>query len=197
MVWKRTIGLVGLGNIGREVARRLQGWDCKLVAADPYVSSQAAAEFGVQMMDLGTLLQTSDVVSLHLVLTRETRHLIGERELALMRPDAYLVNTSRGAVVDEAALIRALDNDRLAGVGIDAWELEPAAPDNPLRNHPRVIATGHNIGHSEECYAALAVTAVENTLRGLRGEEPLYLRNPNVLPAWRERLASLNVFKGD
>ncbi len=191
MVWKRTIGLVGLGNIGRQVAIRLQGWDCKVIAADPYVSSEAAAELGVQMVDLNTLLRVSDVVSLHVVLTPETHHLIGERELSLMRPDAYLVNTSRGAAVDEAALCRALDSGRLAGVGIDAWEREPAAADHSLRNHPRAIATGHNIGHSEECYAALAVAAVENTLRGLRGEEPLYLRNPRVLPAWRERLDRL------
>jgi len=196
MVMGRTIGLIGLGNIGRAVARRLQGWECNLIAADPYVRPEAAAELGVRLVDLDTLMRESDVVSVMVTLTRETTHLVGERQLALMKPTAYLINTSRGPCVDEAALIRALDEGRLAGAAIDTWEQEPARADNPLRTHPRVIATAHNVGHSEEVYAALPGLAAENVLRGLRGEEPVCFRNPEVLPRWRERLARLGVGSG-
>ncbi len=193
MVMNRTIGLVGLGNIGQGVAKRLQGWDVNLICADPYADHDIAGRLNVRMVDLDNLLRTADVVSTMVVLTDETRHMISDREFGLMKDGAYLINTSRGPVVDEAALIRALDSGRLAGVGLDVWEQEPTRADNPLRNHPRVIATGHNVGHSEEVYAALPIAAAENILRGLRGEEPLYTRNPEVLTRWHERLAKLGV----
>lgn len=193
MVKGATIGLVGLGNIGRATARRLQGWECRVLAADPYVSAEVAREAGAELVDLDTLLRESDVVSLSVTLTQETHHLIGERELGLMKPTAYLINTARGPCVDEAALLRALDQGRIAGAAVDTWEEEPTAADNPLRRHPAVIATGHNIGHSQEAYAALPVLAAENLLRGLRGEEPVCVRNPEVLPRWRQRLARLGV----
>jgi D-3-phosphoglycerate dehydrogenase / 2-oxoglutarate reductase len=191
MVMNRTVGLIGLGNIGRATAKRLQGWDCNLLGADPYVQPEAAAEFGVKLVDLDTLLQESDVVSVMVTLTASTRHMIGERELSLMKADAFLINTSRGPCVDEAALIKALDEGRIRGAAIDAWEQEPTREDNPLRTHPRVIATGHNVGHSEEVYAALPGLAAENILKGLRGEPPTCFRNPEVLERWRERLAKL------
>jgi len=193
MVAKRTLGMVGLGNIGRGVARRLAGWEMELLAADPYVSQEDAAAHGVKLVDLDTLMRESDIVSVQVVLTAETRGMIGEEELSLMKPSAYLINTSRGPVVDEVALTRALNEDRLAGAALDVWADEPTSLDNPLRTHARVIATGHNLGHSIEGYQGLARAAVDNTLRGLRGEEPLYIRNPKVLPAWRERLARLGM----
>lgn len=193
MVMNRTIGLVGLGNIGRAVAARLQGWDCRLIAADPYLKPEDAQSVGVELVDLDTLLQESDVVSVMVTLTDATFHLIGERELGLMRPTAYLVNTSRGPCVDEEALIKALDAGQIAGVAIDAWEKEPATPENPLRTHPKVIATAHNIGHSEEVYAALPGLAVENILKGLRGEAPTCFRNPETLERWRERMKGFGV----
>jgi len=193
MVMNSTIGLIGLGNIGRAVARRLQGWDANLIAADPYVDPKVAAELNVKLVDLDTLLQTADVVSIMVTLNDETRHLIGERELGLMKPGAYLINTSRGGAIDEPYLIEALNNGRLGGAAIDVWEQEPARADHPLRTHPNVIATAHNVGHSEEVYASLGPAAVENILRGLRGETPLYLRNPDVLPRWHERLQRLGV----
>lgn len=192
MVKNSVIGLIGLGNIGRAVARRLQGWDTTLIATDPYVDPRVAEELGVRLVDLDTLLRTADVVSVMVTLTDETRHLIGERELGLMKPGAYLINTARGGCVDEAALIRALDS-HLGGAAIDCWDPEPADPANPLRTHPKVIGTGHNVGHSLELYAALPVATVENVTRALHGEPPLYVRNPEVLPRWRERLARLGV----
>jgi len=147
MVAGSTIGMIGLGNVGRALARRLAGWDCRLLGYDPYVPPADAAAQGVALVDLETLLRSSDIVSVQASLTAETHHLIGARELALMRPDAYLVNTARGPLVDEAALRGALDDGRIAGAGLDVWEEEPTPADNPLRTHPRVIATGHNIGH--------------------------------------------------
>jgi phosphoglycerate dehydrogenase-like enzyme len=126
-------------------------------------------------------------------LNDSTHHLIGEHELSLMKPDAYLINTSRGPCVDEAALIRALDEGRIKGAAIDTWEQEPTRAENPLRTHPRIIATGHNIGHSEEVYAALPGLAAENILKGLRGEDPTCFRNPEVRERWHRRLAGLGV----
>ena len=193
MVMNNTVGLVGLGNVGRGTARRLAGWDCRLLGADPYVTSETAAAVGFQLVDLDTLLKASDVVSVGVTLTEETRGLIGERELGLTRPGAYLLNTSRGACVDEAALSRALESGHLAGAAIDTWEQEPTRPDNPLRGNPNVIATGHNVAHSEELYERIPLVAAENVLRGLRGEAPVHVRNPEVLPRWRERLVRLGV----
>lgn len=191
MVAGSTIGMIGLGNVGRALARRLAGWDCRLLCYDPYVLPADAAAQGVALVDLDHLLGSSDIVSVQASLTAETHHLIGARELALMRPDAYLVNTARGPLVDEAALRRALDDGRIAGAGLDVWEEEPTPSDNPLRAHPRVIATGHNIGHPQTLYDRMVEAAAENVLRPLRGEPPLYVRNPAALAAWRQRLAAL------
>lgn len=191
MVAGSTIGMIGLGNVGRALARRLAGWDCRLLCYDPYVPPADAAAEGVSLVDLDLLLRSSDIVSVQASLTAETHHLIGARELALMRPDAYLVNTARGPLVDEAALRRALDDGRIAGAGLDVWEEEPTPADNPLRAHPRVIATGHNIGHPQTLYDRMVEAAAENILRPLRGEPPLYVRNPAALAAWRRRLAAL------
>ena len=192
LVMNSTIGLIGFGNIGRAVAKRLQGWDTTIIAADPYVDPKLARELNTELVDLDTLLQRSDVVSIMVVLNDETRHLIGARELALMKPGAYLINTSRGGAIDEPELIKALDG-KLGGAAIDVWETEPVPPEHPLRRHPKVIATAHNIGHSDEVYASLGPAAVENILRGLRGETPLHFRNPSVLTAWHERLQRLGV----
>jgi D-3-phosphoglycerate dehydrogenase len=192
MVRDSTIGMIGFGKIGRAVAKRLEPWGCRLLACDPYVDPSHALEYGVELMDLDTLLQSSDLVSLQVVLTDETRDMIGAREFALMKPGAYFVNTSRGLCVDEGALLQALDSGRLAGAAIDVWRREPTNAENELRNHPKVIPTGHNVGHSEAVYGSFPPAALENITRGLRGERPLYVRNPEVLPFWRKRLARLD-----
>ncbi len=192
MVMNRTVGLVGLGNIGRAAARRLQGWECNIVGADPFVSPEDAASFGVKLVPLDELMSLSDVVSVMVTLSDSNHHLIGEHELSLMKPESYLINTSRGPCVDEAALIKALDEGRIKGAAIDTWEQEPTR-DNPLRTHPRIIATGHNVGHSEEVYDALPHLATENIIKGLRGEDPTCFRNPEVRDHWHQRLAGLGV----
>jgi D-3-phosphoglycerate dehydrogenase len=190
MLRGKTVGLVGLGRIARGVVQRLAGWDVQVVACDPYVA-QAAAPAGVRMVALDELLRESDVVSVHTTLTPETRHLIGARELSLMKPTAFFINTARGGMVDEAALYEALAAGRLAGAALDAFELEPLPLDSPLRSLPNVILTPHMIGHTREIFDAIPPAAIENVERLMRGEPPLYWRNPEVEPRWRERLARL------
>src|SRR5262249_35470421 len=127
-----TLGLVGFGHTAREVVRKLSGFEMRVLAHDPYVAAKTIAALGVTSADLHDLLIESDYVSLHCPLTADTRHLIGERELRLMKPSAVLLNTSRGPVIDEAALVRALREGWIAAAGLDVLEYEPPAPDNPL-----------------------------------------------------------------
>jgi len=190
MVRGKTIGLIGMGRTARGVVERLAGWGVTLQSCDPYVP-QEAAPAGVTMVDLTTLLHTSDVVSVHVTLTNETRHLLGAAELRLMQPHAYLINTARGGAIDEQALYQALRDGAITGAAIDVFEAEPLSMDSPLRTLDNIILTPHMVGHSRELMAAIPPVAAENVLRVLRGEPPLYVKNPEVLLAWRQRLASL------
>ena len=191
MVRGKTIGLIGMGRAARGVVDRLAGWDVTIQSHDPYVS-QAQAPPGVSMVDLPTLLSTSDVVSVHVTLTDETQHMLGAAELRAMRPDAYLINTARGAAIDQQALYQVLKSGHLAGAALDVFEQEPLPPESPLRELDNVILTPHMVGHSQELMAAIPTAAAENVLRVLRGEAPLYVKNPEIIPAWRQRLASLD-----
>jgi D-3-phosphoglycerate dehydrogenase len=186
----RTIGLIGLGRIGRGVAERLQGWNVRLLGFDPYVDG---APPSVELVQLDDLLKASDIVSIHVALNSSSRNLIGARELALMPAHAYLLNTARGGVVDEQALADALNAGRLAGAAIDTWATEPAPRDTPLLgvDPDKIILTGHCIAHSAKVPFELMNAAEENVLREARGELPLYVVNPRVEPAWRARLAGL------
>jgi D-3-phosphoglycerate dehydrogenase len=145
-----TLGLVGFGGIARLVVDRAKPFGFRIVAADPFVSPEVAEAMGVTMLSLDEVLAESDIVSLHVFLNKETRGLIGAQKLALMKPDAYLVNTSRGPVVDEAALVAALQNGRLAGAGLDVFEVEPMAASSPLLSMPNVLLTPHIASYSEE-----------------------------------------------
>jgi D-3-phosphoglycerate dehydrogenase len=187
----KTVGLIGMGRIARSVVDRLAGWQVRILATDPYVRQQDLPK-SVELVDLPTLLRESDVVSLHVTITDETRQMIGASELAQMKPTAYLVNTARGSAIDERALIAALQSGRLAGAALDVFEKEPLPKDSPLRGLDNVILTSHIVGHVAEMHASFLETAIENTTRILRGETPLYVRNPEVLPAWRNRLARLD-----
>jgi D-3-phosphoglycerate dehydrogenase len=191
MVRGKIIGLIGMGRTARGVVARLAGWDVRLQAYDPYVR-QTEAPDGVKIVTLETLLRTSEVVSVHVTLTPETRHLLGESELRMMRSDAYLINTARGGVIDEAALYRVLQDNVITGAAIDVFEHEPLSPDSPLRTLDHVILTPHMVGHSQELMAAMPPAAAENTLRILRGEPPLYVKNPEAMEAWQKRLAQLS-----
>jgi len=190
MLLGRTVGLIGLGRIARGVVERLSGFGVDLIACDPYLAQEAPPP-GVKMRDLDTLLRSSDIVSVHVSITPQTRGMLGERELALMKPNAYLVNTSRGEAIDEAALYRALKGRRIAGAALDSFAVEPLAEDSLLRGLDNVILTPHMVGHTQDVFASFPPAAVENITRILRGEPPLYCKNPEVIPAWNRRLADL------
>ncbi len=177
----RTLGLVGLGNIGQAVARKMGGWGMRLLATDPYLDPQRAKDLSVRLVDLETLLRESDYVSLHVPLLAETRHLIGARELGWMKQGAILVNTARGPVVDNESLRRALDAGHLAQAALDVFEHEPPAPGSPLRHHPRLILSDHVAWYSEESQAELQQTAAEEAVRVCSGSLPLAVANPEVL----------------
>ena len=173
----KTVGIVGLGRIGKLVARRLAGFDTHLLAYDPYPDLDFAARHGVQFLALDELLVASDVVTLHVLLTPGTRHLLDARRLALLRPTAYVVNTCRGPVIDEAALAAALRAGRLAGAALDVFEEEPPRGSSILEA-PNVLLTPHVAGISVESSARMAAMAVEKVARLLGGEPPLHAVEP-------------------
>jgi D-3-phosphoglycerate dehydrogenase len=172
-LWGKTLGLVGLGMIGQGVARRARGFDMRVLAFDPYAGPGVAERLGVQMVALDELLAASDFVSLHAPLTPETHHLIGAAQLALMPPHAYLVNTARGGLMDEAALAEALAQGRLAGAALDAFAAEPPWG-SALLDLPNVVATPHIGAHTRESIERVGVLAVRNVVNVLEGKEPLH-----------------------
>ena len=145
-----TLGLVGFGNIARLVVERARPFGFKMLTTDPYVEAEIPEAMGVHMVSLEQLLAESDIVSLHVFLHAETRHLMSRETLALMKPDAYLVNTSRGPVVDEPALVDALKAGQIAGAGLDVFETEPIPADSPLLGMSNVILTSHIASYSIE-----------------------------------------------
>jgi len=163
----RTIGLVGLGAIGRHVARRALGFEMRVLAYDPYVRE---APPHVELVALGELLRRSDVVSVHCPLTAETRGLIGERELRLMRSDGILVNTARAAVVDEAALLAVLRERSIAGAALDVFWAEPLAIDHPIRELPNVTITPHVAGAADDVQRHHARMILDDIARWKAGE---------------------------
>lgn len=166
----QTLGLVGFGRIGREMARRARPFGYRVIAHDPYVS--ALAEEGVAVVALDELLRESDVVSIHVFLSPETHHLIDAEKLALMKPTAWIVNTARGRVIDERALVAALRERRIAGAALDVMEREPLDPDSPLAAMPNVILSPHVAGYSEEGVRRQRVRAAEIALQVALGGLP-------------------------
>lgn len=183
----KTVGIVGLGRIGTHVARRLAAWDVRLIAADPYVAPDKAAGLGVTRVELPTLLAEADIVTIHAVLTAETRGLIGEKALRRMKPTALLINTARGELVDEAAVARAVQERWIAAAAVDAFVREPLPDPHPYRtvDPERLILTPHNIGHSEAGRRANLRLALEQILAAGRGEPPAHVINPEAIPLWR------------
>jgi D-3-phosphoglycerate dehydrogenase len=185
----KTIGIVGFGFIGRDLARKCRlGFDMQVLAYDPYVDPDEAARQGVELLaNLDDLLERSDFVSLHLPLTAETRHIIGEAQFRRMKPTAYFVNLSRGGTVDEDALLRALDERWIAGAGTDVFAQEPAPDDHPLYGRDDVVLTAHIGGWVIEAVPRLACIMAREMLAVLRGERPWRFVNPQVWPRLQER----------
>jgi D-3-phosphoglycerate dehydrogenase len=172
-----TAGLVGFGRIARALAAKLAPLGFRIVTFDPFVPADAVREAGVEPMTLEELLRGSDVVSVHAPLTEESVHLIGAAELALMKPNAILVNTSRGPLIDLDALRRALDDGQLRGAGLDVLETEPPPSDDPLINRDDVVITPHAAFYSEESVKELQRKAVEQVIEALAGRTPPYVVN--------------------
>jgi D-3-phosphoglycerate dehydrogenase / 2-oxoglutarate reductase len=177
----RTLGLVGFGNIGQSVARKLGGWGMRVLATDPFVEPEKAAALGVQLVDLGALCRESDFISIHAPLLPETRHLISGPQFEQMKPGVILVNTARGPILDAEALLSALEAGRVASAGLDVFEVEPLDAASPLRSHPRVTLSDHTAWYSEESVAELQTTVAEEAVRVCTGGLPVSLANPEVL----------------
>jgi len=177
----QTVGLIGFGKIARSLAVKVRALGMRLLVCDPYLAPAEVARHGAESVTLDRLLAEADGVSIHVPLTRETRALIGERELALMKPTAFLVNTSRGGIVDEKALAAALEAGRLGGAALDVLSQEPPPPDHPLRQAPNVILTPHLAFYSRESVVELQTKAAEEVARALKGEPPRSPVNPEVL----------------
>ena len=177
-----TVGVVGTGLIGREVVKRLAGFEPRLIAYDVVTTPELTERFRVAYVRFEELLAEADFVTLHAPLLPETRNLIDADALARMKPTAYLINTARGPLVDEQALVQALQAGRLGGAALDVFHTEPLPMDSPLRSAPRLLLTPHIAGSTEQSRVAMTEMAVENARRVLRGEAPLSCGNPDVLP---------------
>ena len=188
-LWRKTIGLVGLGAVGRAVARRLAGFEVEILVADPFVTPEQAALAGCRLTDLDTLLQGSDFVSLHAAVTSETTGMIGVDEFAKMKPGAFFINTARAALVDEQALVDALEQGRIAGAALDTFAVEPPGFDHPLIQHPEVISTPHSAGNTVEVANHQGESVSAALLQLLCGESPKYVLNPETLASfdWNSR----------
>jgi D-3-phosphoglycerate dehydrogenase / 2-oxoglutarate reductase len=176
-----TVGIVGLGRIGRAVATRLNGFGCRILAVESEPDLDFCARFDIELAALDEALAEVDVLTLHVPLTAETRHLIGARELALMRPTAIVVNTSRGGVVDEAALIEALEDGRIGGAALDVFEEEPLPVDHPLSRLPNVVLSGHAATFTRLSVRRITDAVVAGLLELHGGGLPSGCVNPEAL----------------
>jgi|LakMenEpi03Aug12_release.lakeMendotaPanAssembly.Ray.scaffolds.fasta_scaffold00321_42 D-3-phosphoglycerate dehydrogenase len=184
----RILGLIGLGRIGLQVARIMQAIGMHIIAFDPVLDLQQASDLGIQKVDsLEEILENADIVSLHAPSTPATRHLINESTLSKMKPGSILINTARGSLVDETALASALKSGHLASAGLDVFEKEPIAADNPLLTLENIVLTDHIASHTWEGHHRLYQMAVNHALQALRGERPDCLLN-NV-PKQKSRCA--------
>ncbi|PYM52969.1 MAG: hydroxyacid dehydrogenase, partial [Candidatus Rokuibacteriota bacterium] len=172
----KTLGVLGLGTLGSRVARVGQAFEMTVLAWSQNLTREHASEVGATLVDRDELLARADVVSIHLVLSERTRGLIGTRELGLMKPSAYLVNTSRGPIVDEAALVHALRSGTIAGAGLDVFHEEPLPLDHPLRHLPNTVITPHLGYVTEETYRVFYGQAVQDITAYLAGQPIRVLR---------------------
>src|SRR5215213_354824 len=188
----RTLGLLGVGNIGAEVLRLAAPLDMRFIAHDPYIEPAKARALGADLVDLDTLFREADFVSINVPLGDNTRGLVGARLLGLMKPTAYLINTARGPIVDQRALHDVLASGRIAGAGLDVFEVEPAPADEPILKLDNVIVTPHALCFTDECFAGNGAADVRAVLSVMRGETPANLVNPEVVetPQWRRRMAA-------
>jgi phosphoglycerate dehydrogenase-like enzyme len=186
----RTLGQLGIGNIGAEVFRLAKPFGMKFVAHDPYADPKVAQELGVRLVGLEELFREADVLSVSCPLNDETHHIVNAERLALMKPGAYLINTSRGPVVDEKALTRVLQERRIAGAGLDVFEQEPSPAENPLYKLDNVLLTPHALCWTDQCFAGIGAADVKAVFDVMHGRVPTGIVNREIVdrPAWRAKL---------
>jgi len=185
-----TLGLVGIGQVGMRVAEMAPVFGMKVVATDPFVAPGEIRRRGAEAVSLEELIARSDIVSLHCPREKTTLGMFGAPQFARMKRGAYFVTTARGGIHDERALADALASGHLAGAGVDVWEPEPPALDNPLLKLPNVIASFHTAGVTHEARRNIATMGSDQIVRALRGERPPRLVNPEVWEAFRARWAA-------
>jgi phosphoglycerate dehydrogenase-like enzyme len=187
----RTLGSLGIGNIGAEVFRMAKPFDMKFIAHDPFADKAVAAELGIELVGLEDVFRRSDVLSVSCPLTPETRHIVNADRLALMKPTAYLINTARGPIVDQKALTRVLQDRRIAGAGLDVLEQEPPEADDPILKLDNVILAPHALCWTDQCFAGNGAADVRAVLDVQHGREPRGIVNRDVLntETWKRALA--------
>ncbi len=186
----RTLGQLGIGNIGAEVFRLAKPFGMHFIAHDPYVDPKVAKELGVRLVGLEELFREADVLSVSCPLNDDTHHIVNAEHLALMKPTAYLINTSRGPVVDEKALTKVLQERRIAGAGLDVFEQEPSPTDNPLYQLDNVILTPHALCWTDQCFAGIGAADVKAVFDVMHGRVPTGIVNREIVdqPAWQAKL---------
>jgi phosphoglycerate dehydrogenase-like enzyme len=195
----RTLGQLGIGNIGAEVFRMAKPFDMKFIAHDPYANKKVAKELGIRLVSLEELFLESDILSVSCPLTDETHHIVNADRLALMKPSAYLINTARGPVVDQVALTKALQAGKIAGAGLDVFEEEPSIANDPLYALDNVILAPHSLCWTDQCFAGNGAADIKVVLDVMQGRVPTGVVNRDVLDqkAWLKKLDGFKKRFGD
>ena len=186
----RTLGSIGIGNIGAEVFRVCAPLGMKFIAHDPWADPEVVKEIGIELVDLDMVFRESDYLCVNTPLTDETYHIVNAKRMAMMKPTAYLINTSRGPTVDQTALVEALNAGTIAGAGLDVFDPEPPLPDDPILHLDNVIVTPHALCWTDQCFAGIGASDVQQVLMFKNGEVPSHLVNRDVAETMRfiERL---------
>jgi phosphoglycerate dehydrogenase-like enzyme len=189
----RTLGQLGMGNIGAETFRLVKPFDMRFIAHDPYGDPKIAQELGVELVSIEELFRQSDFLSVSVPLSDATRHLVNARLLGLMKPTAYIINTARGPIIDQKALYEVLKEGRIAGAGLDVFDVEPTPQGEPITTLDNVILAPHALCWTDQCFAGIGVSDVAAAQALMRGEVPRGVVNRGVLdnPAWRAKLDAL------
>ena len=177
----KTLGSLGVGNIGAEMFRLAKPFDMKFIAHDPFADKKIAAELGIELVPLEELFRRSDILCVNCPLTPETHHIVNAERLALMKPTAYFINTARGPIVDQKALTKVLQENRIAGAGLDVFEQEPTDPDDPLLKLDNIIAAPHALCWTDQCFAGNGAADIKAVLDVMKGQPPRGVVNRDVL----------------
>jgi phosphoglycerate dehydrogenase-like enzyme len=177
----KTLGSLGVGNIGAEMFRLARPFDMKFIAHDPFADKKVAAELGIELVSLEELFARADILCVNCPLNPETHHIVNAERLALMKPTAYFINTARGPIVDQKALTKALQENRIAGAGLDVFEQEPTDPDDPLLKLDNIIVAPHALCWTDQCFAGNGAADVKAVLDVMKGQQPRGVVNREVL----------------